>query len=138
MRQRRDTNRVIFHHSLSHDVSAKTIGEWHVARGFAGIGYHYVVRADGTIERGRDLSCVGAHAYGRNADSVGVCITGDFRTAEPTTAQVDACRKLYVQLCELYDKHLPIEFHRPEYHKQACPGKMLDRLYFMEHVYRGL
>lgn len=137
MRQRSTTERVIFHHSLSRDVSVDTITAWHLAKGWAGCGYHYVIRANGDLEHGRELSMVGAHCKWRNTDSVGVCLTGNFFNTEPTVAQIDTARELYVSLCGMYAKHLKVEFHRPEYHKQACPGPKLDRLFFLEHLYRG-
>ena len=33
------------------DLTAKDIDRMHRARGFNGIGYHYVIRIDGTIEK---------------------------------------------------------------------------------------
>ena len=44
--------------------SAKDIDNWHKDKGWNGIGYHYVVRRDGTVETGRHLSVVGAHVVG--------------------------------------------------------------------------
>ena len=58
------------------DFGAKDIDRWHRARGWNGIGYHYVIRLDGTIEKGRDVSKVGAHCAGVNSISVGVCYIG--------------------------------------------------------------
>ena len=65
------------------DIGAEEINDWHIARGWSAIGYHFVVRRDGTIEKGRDLDNdgdvleeVGAHAAGHNAHSLGVCMVG--------------------------------------------------------------
>jgi len=58
------------------DVSAKTIDSWHRERGWSGIGYHYVVRENGTIEEGRKLETAGAHVKGFNANSIGICMAG--------------------------------------------------------------
>ena len=49
-----------------------------VKNGWAGIGYHFVIRKDGTIERGRPLSVVGAHAQGDNLHTIGICMAGNF------------------------------------------------------------
>ena len=38
------------------DITAADIDCWHRARGFWSIGYHYVIRLDGTIEPGRDVT----------------------------------------------------------------------------------
>lgn len=55
---------------------ASTIDRWHKARGWSGIGYHYVILEDGTIQTGRPLGKSGAHAKGYN-DYVGVCLIGE-------------------------------------------------------------
>lgn len=67
--------------------TAADIDAWHKLRGFSKIGYHFVVRLDGTIEKGRDLDEVGAHVKGYNRSSIGVCYIGgangkDTRTQE--------------------------------------------------------
>ena len=58
------------------DVDAETIDRWHRERGGLKIGYHYVIKRDGTVETGRELEEVGAHAKGHNAISVGICLIG--------------------------------------------------------------
>lgn len=58
------------------DIGVKEIREWHLARGFNDIGYHYVIRRDGTIEAGRPLEKPGAHAAGYNSQSIGICYVG--------------------------------------------------------------
>jgi len=58
------------------DIGVKEIAEWHRARGWNGIGYHYVIRRDGTIENGRPLERAGAHVEGHNANSIGICLVG--------------------------------------------------------------
>ena len=50
-------NKIIIHCSATPrgvDYSAADIDKWHKQRGFRGIGYHYVIKLDGTIEKGRD------------------------------------------------------------------------------------
>jgi len=72
-------NEIIIHCSAvkpNQTSSAKQIDAWHRNLGWNGIGYHYVVRRDGTIEVGRKLSQIGAHCKGHNAHSIGVCYEG--------------------------------------------------------------
>ena len=83
----RAIKRIVVHCSDSpdsQDIGAKEITQWHLARGFATIGYHAVVRRDGTIEIGRPEDQIGAHVEGHNSDSLGVCIVGrkDFSPAQ--------------------------------------------------------
>lgn len=55
--------------------NAETIHKWHKERGFDGIGYHYVILEDGTIENGRPEYWSGAHAKGYN-EALGICLIG--------------------------------------------------------------
>lgn len=78
---------IIVHCSASPDyldIGAKEIDKWHKDRGWSGIGYHYVVRRNGEIERGRNVAMQGAHARGANQTSVGVCWVG---TNQPSPEQ---------------------------------------------------
>lgn len=58
------------------DIGANEIRRWHKDRGWRDIGYHTVIRRDGTVEGGRPLDTVGAHAKGHNDRSVGICLVG--------------------------------------------------------------
>jgi N-acetyl-anhydromuramyl-L-alanine amidase AmpD len=58
------------------DVTAEQIRGWHIERGWNDIGYHWLIRRDGTLEKGRDESVVGAHASGFNSSSIGVALAG--------------------------------------------------------------
>lgn len=55
---------------------AADIDRWHREKGWDGIGYHYVIPLDGSVEPGREVEEAGAHVYGHNADSIGVCLIG--------------------------------------------------------------
>ena len=70
---------IILHCTATREGKAFTaadIDRWHRARGWNGIGYHYVVRLDGTVEHGRPEAQIGAHCVGVNATSIGVCYVG--------------------------------------------------------------
>ena len=75
------------------DIGSQEIKKWHVEeRGWSGIGYHFIIRRDGTIELGRDLDEdgdifeeIGAHTYGYNKKSIGICMVGG--KAEDGTAE---------------------------------------------------
>lgn len=66
----RKIDSIIIHCSatkVGRDFSASDIGRWHRERGFDCIGYHYVIRLDGKIEKGRSVAVPGAHCMGWNA-----------------------------------------------------------------------
>lgn len=76
---REQTRAIVYHCSATRpnlDIGAREIREWHIARGWADIGYHIVIRRDGTIEWGRHPAAIGAHVAGHNTDSIGVCLVG--------------------------------------------------------------
>lgn len=81
MGKRRATDALIIHTSAtraSMDIGRAEIDRWHRDRGFLGIGYHYVIRRDGTVETGRPEDAAGAHCrdQGMNHRSIGVCMVG--------------------------------------------------------------
>lgn len=75
----RTINEIIIHCSATRegqDFSVKDIDRWHKQRVFLMVGYHYIIRLDGTIEQGRPLEMIGAHCTGHNAHSIGICYIG--------------------------------------------------------------
>lgn len=86
--------RIVLHYTATPpemDIGVEEIRRWHLERGWADVGYHFVVRLDGEIERGRPVDVQGAHAYGHNAATIGVVYVGggtgqDTRTGEQDMA----------------------------------------------------
>ena len=75
----RDINKIIIHCSATPEgvhFDASRIDKWHRDRGWSGIGYHYVILLDGTIEYGRDIKKTGAHTQGHNTGSIAICYIG--------------------------------------------------------------
>ena len=79
----RDITEVVVHwtgHFINQDIGAEEIHSQHKIDGFDGIGYHYIIRKDGTIERGRPINKEGAHAKanGHNTYSIGIAFVGGY------------------------------------------------------------
>ena len=130
---RKSTTFIAVHCSASApDIAtdAKVIDRWHRQRGFLMIGYHYVIKTDGTVEKGRDLDAIGAHVEGFNAVSVGICMVGGVdvngSTGKPVNnfskEQFRALTGLLKTLAAQYPKAV-IQGHRdfPNVAK-ACPS----------------
>lgn len=58
------------------DIGKADIDRWHRKNGWLMIGYHFVIKRDGTIEKGRPLNMAGAHVEGYNGKSIGICMAG--------------------------------------------------------------
>lgn len=130
---RPSTEMIVIHHAGfpdgDKDSSAEDIHKFHQeVNGWAGIGYHYVIRKDGTIEQGRRPQMVGAHAYHHNKNSVGICVAGNFEVAKIKSAQMDSLKLLTAWLCQRYKlnpmKDGVIVGHR-DLNDTSCPGKNL-------------
>ena len=121
MSVRSKTTRIILHHAAAKSCGAATIHQWHLNNGWAGIGYHFVVRKNGTIERGRPENTVGAHASGSNSDSIGICFEGDFTSEKMSDAQKNAGKELVAYLKKKYG------ISKVQKHSDVCstdcPGK---------------
>lgn len=113
---------VVLHHSGSRhgpnaELSVRAIARYHVrTRGWPGIGYHYVVGADGSIFQTNRHETVSYHAGGVNEKSLGVCLLGNFVSGPPPAAQVAAAVRLLTYL------NLPVKPHRAV-SRTACPGQ---------------
>lgn len=109
----------------SQQSSALQIDAWHRQLGWNGIGYHYVIRRDGTVETGRGESLVGAHCRGHNQHSIGICYEGgldekghpcDTRTAEQKAAILTLLKDLKTRY-----PHAEITDHHHLNPAKACP-----------------
>ena len=120
---RKSTKRAIIHHSASADVPASTIHQWHLNQGWSGIGYHFVIRANGLIERGRPEWAIGSHSGpAGNGDSIGIVLTGNFEYDKPTEAQLDSLVWLITQYLEPKYGKLQVIGHK-DVMATACPGR---------------
>ena len=128
------TDLIVVHHTgnengVDTDPSAAEIHKWHKNIGYAGIGYHYVIRKDGTIERGRAEWAQGAHAYGENWRSIGIHLSGTFTgNNHPTDAQIESAAMLIANICA--DYRIAVNRKNIVGHGELmatdCPGKNLQ------------
>lgn len=127
--QSRYINEIIVHCSATaegKDFTIDDIKRWHLARGFSDIGYHYIIYRDGSINKGRDESKIGAHCTGHNSNSIGVCYIGgcaaDGKTPKDTRteSQKNSLLKLLSELKNKYPK-ASIHSHK-DYTNKACPS----------------
>lgn len=119
--------------TASMDIGVDEIRRWHTdpkphGRGWRDVGYHYVIRRDGTLERGRPEHVTGAHVGGYNTGNLGICMAGgvkdDGKTPEDnfTQAQWDALRALLTELHQRYPQAVIMGHNGfPGHESRGCP-----------------
>jgi len=85
------------------DTTAAEIRTWHLARGWSDIGYHFVIRKNGNVEKGKNESLPGSHVRGLNNQSLGICFSGHGDLQPLTPEQIEAGIKLTITLMKKYD-----------------------------------
>ncbi|MCM1324192.1 MAG: peptidoglycan recognition protein family protein [Acetobacter sp.] len=111
---------IILHHSCG-TGSVEDIHKLHRERnGWAGIGYHYYIRTDGTIYAGRPIEYIGAHCPSNNQYSIGICLEGDFRKTNPTEEQIQSGKELINWLKKDYPSIKRVLNHNDLY-ATLCP-----------------
>jgi len=119
---RRKVNRVFIHCSASdipsHD-SVEVIRQWHLARGFDDIGYHFLIHKNGNISRGRNLERIPASQHGQNVGTLSICLHG-YRVENFTEAQFNALRNISLYIHKIYYERVSFHGHEEVAHK-ACP-----------------
>lgn len=117
-----DPDQIVLHHAAAEKCSVEDVHRWHLANGWAGIGYHFFVRKDGNVYRGRPIDAVGAHTYGENSDSIGICFEGNFEIETMPEAQKKAGAELVAYVKSLYSSIKEVSKHK-DHNATACPGK---------------
>lgn len=140
----RPLRRIIVHHTASPSTTTPgQIDEWHRAKGWSGIGYHFVFWQSlhgWRFDAARPLEQVGAHDAGENADSIGVAMCGDYSRTTPDPEAVQALATRVAQLCADHG----IEAHDVRGHgedggdRTECPGAHFNMVRFRERVQERL
>ena len=120
MSTRKSTERIILHHADAKSCSAEDIHRWHLNNGWSGAGYHFLVKKDGKVYRLRPEDKVGAHAYGSNYNSLGVCFEGNFMEEDMPAEQIKAGQELVAYLKNKYNI-TTVQAHR-DVCATSCPG----------------
>lgn len=118
----RSVQRVFLHCSASdnpaHD-SVAVMREWHLARGFKTVGYHFFIRKDGTLQLGRSLESTPAAQEGNNTATIAICLHG-LDVKKFTPEQFATLKQLAKQIKMAYNSRITFHGHR-EVSAKACP-----------------
>lgn len=130
----RRIDKIILHCSATpegKDYTVAQIRQWHLARGFSDVGYHYVIYRDGSVHRGRPENQVGAHTTGHNPHSIGICYIGGCEATKnakgdypPKDTRTPEQRAALVNLvAEMRRKYPRAKVHgHNEFANKACPS----------------
>jgi hypothetical protein len=129
----REIKKIIIHCSDSPFGDAALIDQWHRDRGWDGIGYHYVIMNgyvkkgiydkcnDGVIEPGRHISKVGAHCFGQNKRSIGICLIGKYKFS--ANQLLESLPALVASLCKEYGLTANDVYAHSEFNTgKTCPN----------------
>lgn len=118
----RDVERVFLHCSASdrpaHDDVA-VMREWHLARGWSDVGYHFFIKKDGEVQDGRGLEVTPAAQAGHNAGTIAICLHG-LAVENFTGAQYRGLAELCNEIHRAYDGMVTFHGHC-EVSSKACP-----------------
>lgn len=120
---------MVHHSALPLSDGPREIQELHMQnKGYADVGYHFLIDENGIIYEGRPINVRGAHTGGFNTGAVGVVLLGNFEEIEPTQSQLSSLTELNRYLKTAYQiTHLAghQDFQPGE---TLCPGRNLEPL----------
>ena len=108
-------------------IDIKDVDNWHKARGWKGVGYHYFIKLTGVVQLGRDISQVGSHVAEYNSHSIGICYCGGCDSnGTPKDTRTQEQKMSLISIILDLKKRFPnaiVQGHRdfPNVHK-ACPS----------------
>ncbi|MBC5627436.1 N-acetylmuramoyl-L-alanine amidase [Clostridium sp. NSJ-6] len=116
-----EPTKLVYHHTAIKNISPEDINKLHKNKGWKGIGYHYYIRKDGTIYKGREDDAEGSHVKGYNKESIGICVEGNFEEEYLSDEQIESLKKLSLYICLKYN--IKDILPHKELGKTLCPGK---------------
>lgn len=132
LQKRSKTTEIIIHCSATpegKDYTVEDIDKWHKDRGFACVGYQFIIYRDGTIHAGRPENCVGSHCVNHNSKSIGICYIGGCANKKGlpakdtrTEQQKQALFELVEYLLDKYKLKTDNVYCHNQFAAKACPS----------------
>ncbi|TQK41983.1 copper amine oxidase-like protein [Brevibacillus sp. AG162] len=120
-----DIRSAAMHHSATVSGSPEAFARYHVGtNGWPGIAYHFVIQKDGVIYWCNDPEAISYHVGNSNRHALGICLVGDFRTQQPTAAQLESANRLIQYLQAQIPSMTQVFGHQeyPGYSWKNCPA----------------
>jgi hypothetical protein len=123
VRPTRKVDTCFIHCSASDAIEAddvSVIRQWHLARGWRDVGYHFFIKKNGTVQPGRDLELIPAAQYGYNTGTIAICCHG-LKVELFTSAQFKSLLELAREINKSYgSRRLKYRGHC-EVSAKSCP-----------------
>jgi len=124
----RSVEGVVIHHSgveggAKGSVAVKAFERHHLAKGWDGIAYNWLVDETGTIFEGRGWEARGAATKGWNSKSMSICYTG-WGDKQPHANVLESIQTVIAEAEHTFGKGLWVETHRRK-GSTTCPGDWL-------------
>jgi N-acetyl-anhydromuramyl-L-alanine amidase AmpD len=146
MSKRKTTTQIVLHTAAFRGrADAAIIRKWHLEKGYSDIAYHYVITgsswdATSSLEKGRSEELCGAHAFGSNYNSIGICLTGHGDYEHWSDRQLGILFDIVPKLMLKY--RIPstnvIGHRETPWEKlkrfKTCPGKLIDMKEIRKHI----
>lgn len=139
-------NTIVIHHALSPKCTAQEIHKWHLDRGWQGFAYHFFIRKDGSIYRGRPENKRGGHLLAdENINTIGICLEGCYEDyvqsgivitektvpAAQMASLIELCKDIQTRwTIKAYKRHADY----PSAKGKTCPGSYFPWVYFLKEV----
>jgi hypothetical protein len=95
-------------------------------RGWADIGYHYVIDPAGRIWEARNIKYQGAHVKDNNENNLGVMVMGNFDEMQPTPQALASLDRFVAGRARQYNVPVSKVYTHQEINPTACPGRSLQ------------
>ncbi len=127
-------NRITIHHTVQGTnidgaAAVRSVQSYHRNnRGWADIGYHFLISRDGTVYEGNPEGRQGAHVLNQNSGNLGISLIGNYDREQPNEAQIRSAAALVRHLSDKYG--ISIDRQKIKGHGErmatACPGNNVD------------
>ncbi len=100
----------------------------HVGKGWADIGYHYVIDPAGRVWQARPTSLQGAHVRQNNPGNLGIMVMGNYNKQQVSPASRSSLQSTLSTFMRQYRVPRSRVFTHQELVATACPGTSLQRV----------
>ena len=123
-----DIDTIIVHHSATPVTQTATdFANYHISEhNWAGIGYHYVITAQGQVQQTEYDTTLSIHTIGYNKRGIAICLVGDFTHTPPTDVQMSKLKRLIRMLRNRYGIRKLVSHREVNPYDTDCPGTLIN------------